>query len=206
MKKFLGIIVMILMISPSVWASGPISATTEDGKAVILSPDGTWQFAQQAEESGPSSLSIPAASTAVLKSKKKFYELWYDPNTWSETSNDGNPDAEFMLNHKTGDAYAMLIGERIAMPLNSLLDVAVDNVRNAGSDVRVVFKNQVKVNGVDFTNMRLDFTINKIPFTYYGYYWTGKAGALQAIAFTGQQLFPEFEDDFRELLSGIVVK
>jgi hypothetical protein len=149
--------------------------------------------------------SKPAGSTELLESQKGFYELWYNPDVWTNMKEKLNPEAEFTLIHHTSDAYAMIIAERITMPLSSLKNVALQNAKGAAPDAKIVHEETKVVNGVELLNMRINGTVEGIPFTYYGYYWTGDAGALQAIAFTGQNLFDEYRQDFVNLLDGLVI-
>jgi hypothetical protein len=38
---------------------------------------------------------------------------------------------------------------------------------------------------------------------YCGYYYGGKGGTVQVVAFTGKSLFSEFEKDFMDFLNGL---
>lgn len=143
-------------------------------------------------------------SKKVLKSKKGFLELWIDSKKWGETESI-NPSAEFTLIHSSGDAYAMVIVERITMPLTKLKEIALQNARSVAPDIEIISEEEIVVNGVKMLAMRMEGTVQEIPLTYYGYYWTGKAGSLQVLTYTGQDLFEEFEADFADLLNGTIV-
>jgi hypothetical protein len=206
MKRLAGVFVGVMLFAGCAAVAGEMEATTGDGKKVILHPDGTWVFKQtvQSRESG-SAFTRPPRSTKVLNSRKGFYELWIDPTKWGTEVSHENPDAEFNLAHTSGDAYAMVIPERIEMPIASLKRLALENAREVAPDAKIVFDKERVVNGVKVVNMRIDGTIEGIKFTYYGYYWVGRAGTLQFIAYTGQNLFEEFEPEFTDLLNGLVI-
>ncbi len=206
MKPFIIALIGLMLIVGGAQAAGEMEATTTDGQTVILHPDGTWSYQTESPPAaGSSDYNKPPQATKVLKSKKKFYELWYDPDTWSTKGGPDNPEAEFGLVHQTGDAYAMIIAERLTMPLDTLKRVALENAQSVAPDAKIVNEEKRTVNGVNVLHMQIEGTIDGIPFTYYGYYWTGKAGALQVITFTGQSLFREYQDDFVNLLNGLII-
>ena len=206
MKPFIIALIGLMLVAGGAQAAGEMEATTTDGQKVILHPDGTWSYQTETlTPTGPSDYNKQPQATAVLKSKKSFYELWYDPDAWSTGWGLDNPEAEFGLMHKAGDAYAMIIAERISMPLETLKNVALQNAYAVAPDAKIVNEDNRTVNGVPVLHMQIEGTIDGIPFTYYSYYWTGEAGSLQAITFTGQSLFQEYKSDFIDLLNGLVI-
>lgn len=204
MKWTLVVVMSLLALSPAI-AGDDIRATTDDGKRVILHPDGKWSYDKQDGSALPGlGRAKPATATAVLKSKRGFFEIWYDPNKW-ESAPPENKAAEFELNHSSGDAASMALSERLTMSLDALKGVAISNARDAAPDAVIESEEEVIVNGVKMMALKINGSVEGIPFTYYGYYWTGEAGTLQCIAFTGRNLFNEFSKDITELLNGLVI-
>ncbi len=205
MRVFVCLVAIVFVWAGNAFSAGVIDATTGDGKRVILKPDGTWAYAKPppAKATGKG-FKRPATSTKVLKSKKGFYEIWYDPSKWISNP-PSNPEAEFEFRHSSGDAYGMAIAERLAMPMATLKQVAINNAKNAAPDLKVVQQGERTVNGTKVTWMKMNGTIEGIKFTYYGYYWTGGAGSLQLVMYTGQNLFNEFKKDFDAFLNGLVI-
>ncbi len=206
MVRIFVLILMLCLAGGNAFAAGEIEATTSDGRKVILKPDGAWKFSEPAPvaRAGGGEFTKPSNATKVLKSKKAFYEVWYDPAKWT-ISSQSNPESEFELRHSTGDAFAMSIAERISMPIGSLKQVAINNAKNVAPDLRVVSEGERTVNGAKVLVMRMEGTLSGIHFTYYGYYWAGKAGAVQLVTYTGQNLFNEFQKDFEDILNGLVI-
>lgn len=199
--------VLCLFISGALCAHA-LTATTDDGRKVILNSDGTWKYAPVEKPAlallGPE-WTKPANATSVLKGKAGFYELWYDPNKWTVHTNPPNPVAEYYLIHSNQEGQTMVISERISAPLNALKRVAIDNAKRGAPDTQVKDEQMITVNGQRVLRMTMFGTMQGIPFAYYGLYWTGKAGALQVVTFTTQNLLAEFQPDFVELLSGLVI-
>lgn len=182
-----------------------IHATTTDGKKVDLLDDGTWRWAEAppaATSTGDHRRSVSASK--VFHSSKKYYDLWYDAKKW-RPNEEATDKFDLRLTHKSGDGYLMVIAERLTMPIETLCNYAFENVRGIAPDAEIVAKDERVVNGTTVTTMQIRATVQGIKFTYYGYYWAGEAGAMQAITYTAQNIFPELEDDFTELLDGLVI-
>lgn len=185
-----------------------LTATTDDGRKVILNPDGTWKYApveKPKSDIAGAEWTKPATATEVLKGKAGFYELWYNPNKWTVEPNSPNPVVEYYLIHSNSEGQTMVISERIPLPLETLKKAAIENAKRNAPDLRVTDEEHITVNGHRVLKMRMFGTLNSIPFAYYGLYWTGKAGALQVVSFTTQNLLQEFMPDFEALLSGLVI-
>ena len=199
-------ILLVLGMSGMVWAA-TIEATTSDGKKVILKPDGTWSYAEESKAAPAGDrFEKPASATEVLKSQKGFCEVWYDPKKWKSVKVT-NPAAEFELIHHSRDANALVIVERISMPLSALKNVALTNARNVAPDVAVEWEQDRTVNGTKVLAVTLAGTTQRlgIKFKYFGYYWSGQAGILQLVTYTGANLFDEFQADCTDLLNGMVI-
>jgi hypothetical protein len=199
MKCFLAaMLISWMMFATSTYAS-PIEATTSEGRKILLYDDGTWKFKDKA------GFTKSVGAIKTLKSKKGFVELWYVPSKWSISKNKLNEAAEFNLIHTSGDGYAVVIIERIGTTMPSLVAVAMEKARSVAADAELVLDEERTVNNVQVKAMQIEGTTAGIPFKYYGYFWTGDAGTVQVITYTGQKLFNEFEDDFVELLNGLVI-
>jgi len=205
MKNLLGMLIAFIVLTSNVALAANIEATTTDGKKVILYPNGTWKYKDTGSKTiSTSGTTKPSKATKVLKSEKGFYELWIDPAKW-RVMEKRSPIVEFQLLHSSNDAYALTIAERLSVSLPALKEIALANARKAAPDAKIIAERQLVVNGAKVLNMRIDGTIKGIRFTYYGYYWVGKAGTLQFLTYTGQNLFDEFKADLADLLNGLII-
>jgi hypothetical protein len=210
MKRLAIMLVWLLCLNISQTFPQEIKATTMEGKDVILHPDGTWQYAEEAGTpaqpvSGPPRFFKPKSATHLLKGKHVKYGLWYDRNKWVVDQDIDNVSAEFELTHVGGDRYAVIIPERIQIPLETLKIAAIANAKKAAPDTRVFFEEKRIVNGRKILCLKLDATIQGIPVSYINYYYSGKAGAVQIMAYTGQNLLAEYQSDLMDLLNGFEV-
>jgi hypothetical protein len=205
---FICIIILIMMTAvTAVSEDYPINATTTDGRTVVLYPEGTWDYVTSDRGQSQSSAVFekPEGATSAIKSKKGLVEVWYDSSKWNLIQTSTNDDAEFMLEHATEDCFALVIVERISMTLETLRNLAVENARAAGSSVDVVEEEVRRINGRNMLVMGIEGIIEGIMFHYQGYYWAGKSGAVQVVAFTGSNLFGEYRQDIDDLLNGTMI-
>jgi len=180
----------------------PIRARTESGRDVILSPDGTWKYATEAESHAPTTRST--AGKTLFKATQGNFGLWYDASKWSlSPNNDVEGRIQFKL--KRGDAYGMLIIEELPIPLTTLKAAALANAKSAAPDAKITFEGNTNIDGKDVLIMKIDGTIEEIPFRYFGYYYGGKNGTIQVLTYTGQSLFEKYEQDLAEFLNGLVI-
>ncbi len=208
MRYFIVIMAIAGLLGFNVMSAHALTATTDDGRKVILNSDGTWKYASTEKAktgiTGPE-WSKPDNATKVLKGKAGFYELWYDPNKWTLETNSPNAVVEYYLINSNNEGQAMVISERIPLALETLKKAAIENAKRNAPDLKVLDEESITVNGQRGLKMKMFGTVNGIAFAYYGFYWTGKAGALQVVTFTTQNLFAEFRPAFEELLSGVVI-
>ncbi|MBD3360737.1 hypothetical protein GF366_02970 [Candidatus Peregrinibacteria bacterium] len=134
------------------------------------------------------------------------YSITYDSGKWAVVDSLYGTDSEYDFEHVDGDIYAMVIAERIEIPLESLKQLALDNALAVAPDAEIVFEEERTVNGAEVLAMKIRGTIEGIPFQYYGYYYTGEEGSIQFVTYTGLSLFDEYEDDMTELLEGLKIE
>jgi len=200
-----GLLLTVLQIT-----NAQISAVTETGDPVILYEDGTWVYlnAEQIEN-----VPIPINekkffkgdnSTFLVKSKKLNIGIWIDPKKWSFTRGTENDAFEYQFQKKGDDLYAMLISEKMQIPIETLKRVAVENAMGVAPDIKIVKEEYRLVNGIQVLMLRMEGTIQGMEVTYFGYYYSNSNGTIQLISYTGQNLFSGFKDDIVDFLNGLV--
>ena len=187
-----------------------INAVTETGDEVILFEDGSWVYLDnelnEATEipRNPEEFVKPEASTFLVKSKKVDVGLWLQPKKWSFTrEEDGGPN-EYSFDLKNEDLYAMLLVEKVSMPIQTLKEIALQNARDVAPDTRITKQEMRNVNGLDVLMLQMTGTIQGIKFTYFGYYYTSETGTVQLLAYTSQALFDSYMNEIEQFLNGFV--
>jgi hypothetical protein len=140
------------------------------------------------------------ASTGLLEMNAGKMSLKYDPEKW--TQKPSSTAGHFTFGHKNGDGYALVVAERLTVPIDSLPDIALANAKEAAPDASITFREKRTIAGVEVWFLKLSVTASGVPLSYYGYYYSGKAGTIQILTYTGPNLVAEYEKDFLEFLNG----
>jgi len=127
--------------------------------------------------------------------------VWIDPQKWERASSEDNP-IKIDFNHKKGEAYAILIAERVSFSMELLKKAAVANAKKAMPDVKIASEEKRVVKGKELLCLKLTGTFQGTPYIYYGYYYGGSGRSLQVVTYTASNLFDEFKQDFDDFLNG----
>jgi len=194
-----------------------VAAITNKGEVVMLNEDGTWEYADKGSSTNKQKISnadsllkvLSNANTdnnsSLVKSTKTNIEVNVNPDKWTVKKEDAGETAEYSFNLKGNDAYAMLITERIAMPLDVLKKAALANAASAAPDIKVVDEEIRTVSGEKVLFMQMDGTISGVKFSYLGYYYSSDKGTVQFLTYTSQNLLKENRKDMEELLNQMVI-
>ena len=134
--------------------------------------------------------------------KHGTFTLTLKPGVWRKNPKPTVPISEVEFVHKDGDAMAMVVAERIQIPLATLRRAVVSRIQDQDKDAKVVEEEKRTVNGSPVLFLTINAKVQGIAFTYVYYLYSGKEGAIQVIAFTGQNLFKDFRPDLEEFLNG----
>lgn len=185
-------------------------AVTEKGEEVILFDDGTWVYQNEEviEESeiptNPKEFEKDEKSTFLLKSNKLKVGFWLDPKIWSFTKSTSNPAAEYEFQLKDEDLQAMVISEKIEIPLDAMPLIALENGKAAAPDLKIVNQEYRTVNGLKVLFLKMNGTMYGIKFSYYGYYYSNISGTVQFLIYTSQNLLDSYRRESEMLLNGLV--
>ncbi len=100
--------------------------------------------------------------------------------------------------------YAMLISEKLTIPIESLKNIVLENAREATPDIKIVHQEYRNVNGIQVLMLQMQGTIQGIQFTYFGYYYSNEQGTIQLLTYTGANMFQEYKNEIEKFLNGLV--
>lgn len=207
--SFISRLILILLFLPLA-ATAQIRAVTTTGEEVILNSDGTWRYvndsAALAEKVDTSHVAYTrkASASFLVRSTKTNCGVYLDPKKWAFTKSKGDEASEFEFNLRGKDGYAMLITEKIPVPLETLKTIALQNAREAAPDVKLVKQEYRKVNNKIVLFLQMEGTIQGIAFSYLGYYYSSPKGTMQLVTYTATSLVEEYLDELEELLNGLM--
>ena len=190
-------------------------AITPKGDTVVLYSTGKWDYYEnfiKGEEDKPvipfndSHFSKPLTASKFVSGSNHDYEIWYDPQIWKRIPpGELNADADNAFQMIGGDAYAMLIIEKIHIPMDVLSEIAQENALKAAPDIVMKEREYRIVNNDTMVLMRMEGTSNSMRITYYSYYYSNENCSIQFHTFTGMNIFNEYREALEELLNGLVI-
>ena len=130
-----------ILISSTAYSQ--ISAVTENGDEVFLYDDNTWIYKNEnLSNKSLSSISYPIYnydknSTFLVKSNTIKMGVYIDPKKWSFNKSLSD-EYEYEFELKNEELFAMMINEKIEMPLENLKELAFYNFSFAADDARIV--------------------------------------------------------------------
>lgn len=210
--RILPVIFLITIIHSTLFSQ--INAVTENGEQVILNNDGTWKYTNIPKETQETNVVIPtnpaifskkATNSFLLKSTRTKIGVWLDSKKWKFNKATNNESAEYELQYKDGDLYAMLITEKIEIPLESLKTIALENAISVAPDAKVVKEEYRMVNGNKVLMLQMNGTTQGIKFSYYGYYYSNENGTVQFVTYTSQNLINQYKSICEDILNGLVI-
>ncbi len=197
-----------LAIIFSLTTQAQIYATTDEGLRVQLNEDGTWKYLERDTTSivittNPQPFLKPGTSIAQKKSVENSMSIYYNPVKWKLVAKKNNEDAEFEFDLIKGDGYAMMITEKIEIPLDNLKNIAFETLSENAPDAKIDKAEYRTVNGLKVLHVEMSGTMQGIKFVYYGYYFSNEKGTTQLVCYTAKNLLKDYKIDFDDLLNGL---
>jgi hypothetical protein len=172
-------------------------------KVVLNAEGGATDSRPAATGGGTGGTGYGGTSAGILSMLDGRMSVRYDPAKWKSTASEEIGRYEFT--HTKGDGFAVVIAERTAIPTDAIADVAFQNIKKQDPSAKLVTKQKRRISGVDVWFQIVEATTNRIPVTYYGYYYGGQFGTVQVLTYTGRNLASDYEKDFLEFLNGFRV-
>lgn len=146
---------LVFLFSHSICQAQQQRAVTDTGVEIIVNENGTWTYANVADEptpveNNPTKFTKSQSATFLLKSTKLNIGVWLDPKKWKFKKGKLGGDYEYTLESVEGrDLYALVITEGIPIPKEAWPELALLIARKAAPDMRIVKRENRTVNGVD---------------------------------------------------------
>jgi hypothetical protein len=152
----------------------------------------------------PSYVKDPAAKKRVETSVGDF-AFWVDEAKWKQHKPQSDGVLEFSHVSK-GGLGVKVIAEDTSVPMSRLRDLVIANFRRAAEKVKVTFEDKRTVNGRHVLALQVSATIKGIPAKYWGYYYGGSSGTIQAIGWmVGTAITNDNVEELTTFLNGIEI-
>lgn len=191
------------MLAP-VSAAQEIRAITEDGRKVVLTPDGKWRFDNRAKAGGaaPADTGGSPYQTSVRK-----ISLSFNAAEWSMfPKREGEAHNKRMLQHKSLPIYAMVIADEIPATTEALKNIIFTNAESGGFTTTTLVDQLKPLSGKQVGELRFLATNKGVEFIFSSHYYADEDGNVQLMCYTAQSLFHKYQADCEKLLNGLVIK
>ncbi|MBB5189673.1 hypothetical protein HNQ50_000383 [Silvimonas terrae] len=192
----------LLGFSAVVAAADTLHGITEDGRKVLLAPNGTWTF----DNSTASAASVAPGGSPYIPMVKKF-SVNYDVNSWNQSPpKDGESATKRMFMHKTLPLYAVVISDQIPANNASMREVILHNVQSAGATPTIILEKKPVINGKEAGMIRFVASLKGLDFVFNTNYYGDDSGNIQVTCYTGQSLFYKYEAECQKFIDGLTIK
>jgi hypothetical protein len=202
--KFTATVLAFLIVGSGYIYSQTIKATTQDGKEVLLSPNGTWKY------SDPNIIKTGSKPTTTTKSIRssivKGFEFWMDGKKWIGAKKKDTENAEFQFNHADGNCSIMIFSDKNFIPADDYSKQFLDGIHQNSPDAKLVSEEKRIFNGLEVRLISVDAIFDNVAFRYFVCFYSGKKGSMQIISYSPRDIFPQFEKEIIDFMTGFVIK
>ena len=201
MRSFVVFLVVTLnsLLLPAAMAAD-MRAITEDGRKVLLSPDGKWRF----DTRGPAAMN--GAGDSPYQTRVKKFSLAFNTDEWRLLPPKDEEPNKRTLQHKTLPIHALIVADEIPAKTETMKEVILHNVKSAGASSTVLLDTTEPLGDKQVGAIRLAASVKGMDFVFSTYYYADDDGNIQVTCFTGQSLFFKYQSDCQKLLSGLTIK
>lgn len=198
-------LVSLAMAALAVTAVGAqdLRAIVEDGRKVILSPNGKWHFDTSAPRpQAPATGGMQTLSTAVKK-----FSVAYDSDAWTlAAAKEGGVPNKRAFAHKTLPIHGMVIADEIPASNAAMRNVILHNARGVGSEPTVLLEQQTDIGGNAVGMIRFAVATTGLEFVFSVYYLGTPEGNVQVTCYTAQSLYHKHEAECKKFMDGLTIK
>lgn len=195
-------ILIFAAVTGTATATQELRATTEDGRKVLLSPDGKWRF----NSNQLASTSQSDSSSPYQPSVKKF-SFSFNTSEWTLVPRrevDENNKRTFQ--HRSLPIIGMVISDEMPANNNAMKEIIIENAKQAGAGTLVLLDEAQRISGKDVGTIRFSANMKGMEFLFSTNYYADQDGNIQVTCFTSQSLFSKYQSDCEKFLSGLTIK
>ncbi len=203
MRPYLSAFVLSLFTLASAAISAQeIRAVTEDGRKVVLSPDGRWKFDRASMTPTAALDSVSPYQTAVSR-----FSVAYDTSKWVlSPRRDGDEINKRTFRHKSLPIHAVVIADEIPLQTDALKNIILTNAHSAGATTTVLLDQEKQLGGKGVGFLRFAASMKGMDFVFSSHYYGDGDGNIQVMCFTAQSIFFKYEGDCQQFIAGLTIK
>lgn len=205
---------LTLVLAAPALAQQPSTATTDSGRTVLLYPDGTWKYKDQASSSSPAAKSYTKspAATARLSLADGKAVVNYDAKKWRQDKPGEDPDIHkfsLVLDGQDSGCVALAARNETQMAPDMAEAAFLVGVKRQMPDAHVTSEEKRLVNGKEVLCAQVSGTAHvngmTLPMVMLNYFYSGKEGTIMASAIAPGFLFDEHRAELEQFLNGLEI-
>ena len=131
----------------------------------------------------------------------------YDAALWQPSAGiTPEPAGSSQFTHKSGEVFFKVIPERLQIGIERLVALGLANAQKADPGAKVTRRGSRRVNKLDTMFQEIEVTVDQMPLTFYGHYYSDTAGSIQLVGWTGRSLLAEHRSTIEQFVSGFQLK
>lgn len=187
---------------PAIAAAQDLKAITEDGRRVLLSPDGRWRL----DPSPAALVPAPGLPQSPFQTAVRRYKVAYDTSKWTLTPAADEPGKR-VFRHKTAPVFGLVIAEALPVSSDLVRNIMIYNARKAsGQEPTVLIDRATEVQGKPVGFLRFVANLQGVDFLFTAHYHGSDDGNVQVACYTAQSLFHRYEAECQEFIAGLRVE
>lgn len=208
-KLFRNLFLNGFILTHTLSSNAQVNAVTELGDQVLLYPNGTWEYLSDSAATeleitlNPNEFKKDEQASFLVKSQKTKIGIWINAKKWTFKKGEGDDVSEYEFERKGEDIYALLVSEKLEIPIEGLADIAYQNAKSAAPDIRIEKKEYRMVNDKKILMMQMSGSMSGMKITYFGYYYSNDSGTVQLLTYTGSKLFNDYLSEIELFLNGL---
>jgi hypothetical protein len=210
MKNKPAFILLLCLLFTFSRTNAQTKAITDNGDEVILYENHTWKYTDDFKrqesiiKSNGATFTKNKDATFLLKSNNIPMGFWLDPKVWSFEKAKTNLSAEYEIQQKNASMQAIIITEKVYLPIETLRNVVITNARQVAADYEVEKEEFRMVNGLKVLYIQSRGTVLDMKFIFYGYYYTDSATTLQYLCTGFAANEQEDQKVAEDLMNGLI--
>jgi hypothetical protein len=135
----------------------------------------------------------------------KNVEIFFDKDYWGFQKPPLSDNAEFRFISKSKEVFAQVLSEPSIVDLEIIPERILENALKYSLEASIISKEYRIVNGTKIMFVKLESKIDKIPFIYLTYAYSGEFGTVQFSAYTTKKIIDENSKIIESFLNGLTI-
>jgi hypothetical protein len=183
-------------------AAQELRAITEDGRKVLLEPDGKWRFDGRASPTA----SLNSDTTSPYQTSVKRFAVSFNTADWvllPKREADGNKRT---FRHRSLPLYGMVIADELPAATPAIKSLMLTNARAVGASTTILVDQTRTLGDTEVGALRFAASMDGLDFVFSSHYFANGDGNIQVLCYTAQALFFKYQGDCQKFIDGLQIK